>query len=77
MADRKKLTIVGIEAIKPPRTGREEYLDAVVPQLALRVTANGSKSFVLRTRVRGSGRQVRITLGEYPAIRLPSARFFS
>ncbi len=53
MTERKKLTIVGIEAIKPPRTGRKGYLDTVVPQLALRVTANGSKSFVLRTRVRG------------------------
>ena len=74
MAERKKLTIVGIEAVRPPRTGREEYLDTVVPQLALRVTANGSKSFVLRTRVRGSGRQVRITLGEYPATTLSEAR---
>lgn len=74
MAERRKLTAAGIERIRPPDTGRAEYLDNVVPQLALRVTPNGSKTFVLRTRVQGTGRQIRITLGEHPALKLADAR---
>jgi integrase len=74
MTARKKLTVAGINNVRAPKTGRKEYLDAVVPQLALRITANGTKSFVLRTRVRGSGKQIRVTLGEYPAVGLSEAR---
>ena len=74
MKNGRKLTVAGIEALKPPVAGRVEYLDAVVPQLALRVTANGTKSFVLRTRVRGVGKQVRVTLGEFPSTTLSEAR---
>ena len=72
MAARKKLTVAGINKLRPPASGRLEVLDSVVPQLALRVTPNGTKSFTLRTRVNGD--QVRITLGEFPVISLAEAR---
>lgn len=72
MAARKKLTVAGINKLRPPASGRLEVLDSVIPQLALRVTPNGTKSFTLRTRVNGD--QVRITLGEFPVISLAEAR---
>ena len=55
-------------------TGRVEILDSVVPQLALRVTHNGTKSFAVRTRIMGTGKQVRVTLGEFPSTSLEEAR---
>ena len=74
MAAHKKLTSIGIKSLKPPKTGRVEILDSVVPQLALRVTPNGTKSFAVRTRIAGTGKQVRITLGEFPSTSLEEAR---
>ena len=74
MAPRKKLTAQGISSLKPPASGRIERLDTVVPQLALRVTAGGTKSFAVRTRIHGSGKQVRVTLGEWPSTTLEEAR---
>ncbi len=74
MAKRKKLTVAGIETLRPPSAGRKEYLDTVVPQLALRVTENGVKSFAVRTRIKGTGKQIRVTLGEFPAVGLSEAR---
>ncbi len=74
MATRKKLTVAGIKTLRPPSAGRKEYLDTVVPQLALRVTDKGVKSFAVRTRVKGTGKQIRVTLGEFPAIGLGEAR---
>ena len=50
---RKQLTKALIERTKPPASGRVEILDSVIPQLALRVSSTGAKSFVLRTRVDG------------------------
>ena len=74
MAARKKLTVLGIKSLKSPASGRVEYLDSVVPQLALRVASSGVKTFAVRTRVAGSGRQVRVTLGEFPSTSLEEAR---
>lgn len=69
---RKKLTVAGINKLHPPASGRLEICDAVIPQLELRLTAKGTKSFALRTRV--NGEQVRVTLGEFPAFSLAEAR---
>jgi hypothetical protein len=74
MAQRTRLTGISIEAIRPPTSGRTEVLDEVVPQLALRVSANGTKSFVVRSRIHGLGRQVRVTLGTFPSMGLQEAR---
>ena len=68
----KKLTDLFVERAKPPATGRVEYFDAAFPGLALRITANGSKSWC--TFYRFNGRLRRFTIGAYPAIKPAQAR---
>jgi integrase len=69
---RKTLTAALVEKTLPPVTGRLEINDAVIPQLALRITPNGMKSYVLRTRI--NGKQVRVTLGDARGMELKDAR---
>src|SRR5262245_22843880 len=68
----RKLTDLFVERAKPPARGRVEYFDAAFPGLALRVTANGSKSW--STFYRFNGRLRRLTIGPYPVIRPAQAR---
>ena len=71
---RKTLTAKGVERARhsgDPRRRRMDW-DAVVPGLALRTTAHGSKSWVLVTRAFGRVRFV--TLGKPPGFSLPAAR---
>lgn len=69
---RKMLTAALVEKTQPPATGRREINDSIIPQLALRITPNGMKSYVLRTRI--DGKQVRITLGDARGMDLKDAR---
>jgi len=58
-----------------PVAGRADYLDALVPGLALRVTAKGHRSFVLVARYPANPRNpTRRALGDYGAITLDQAR---
>src|SRR5438067_5678336 len=68
----KKLTDLFVERAKPPAHGRVEYFDAAFPGLALRITANGAKSWC--TFYRFNGRLRRFTIGRYPAIKPVQAR---
>jgi len=68
----KSLTELFVARVKPPAQGRVEYFDAAFPGLALRVTANGSKSWC--TFYRFNGRLRRFTIGAYPAIKPAQAR---
>jgi integrase len=68
----KKLTNLFVERAKPPTRGRLEYFDASFPGLALRVTANGGKSWSMFYRF--GGRLRRFTIGAYPAIKPAQAR---
>ncbi len=69
---KKKLTDTGVAKLRPPTTGRIEYFDSLLPGFALRVTANGHKSWVVFYRV---GRRLRrYTIGTYPKISLSDAR---
>ena len=68
----KSLTELFVARVKPPAQGRVEYFDAAFPGLALRVTANGSKSWC--TFYRFNGRLRRFTIGSYPAIKPAQAR---
>jgi integrase len=61
MADR--LTDASIKKLPVPERGSKIYADGNVPGLGVRVTANGARSFVLRYRVRGSGRERTYTVG--------------
>lgn len=47
----------------PPPGQRAEYQDAAAPELVLRVTATGNKTFNLRRKI--NGKAVRVTLGTY------------
>lgn len=67
-----KLTKIGVERLRPPKTGRLEYWDTIVPGFHLRVTSSGVKTYALMARVRGS--QFRMTLGRHGAIDLDEAR---
>lgn len=75
----QKLTAKTIENIKPPRSGRLELWDRAISAdtnlsgtFGLRVTANGSKSWVVMYRI--DGKQRRQTIGSFPAYSLSKAR---
>jgi len=58
-----------------PNIGRKDYTDALVPGLALRVTAAGHKSFVLITRYPSRpAHPTRRALGDYGELTLDEAR---
>jgi integrase len=57
------LTDAKIKGLKPPTTGQDEYADALVPGLRLRVGSSGAKTFILRKRVGGRARN--LTLDRY------------
>lgn len=69
---RVKLTAKTVENIRPPKSGRDQYWDAMLPGFGLRVTEKGRKSWVLMYRTRD--RQRRMTIGHYPAFSLAEAR---
>lgn len=67
-----KLTAAAVERAKPPKTGRRELWDSVLPGLHVRITENGTKTYNLMTRLRG--KQFRMALGRHGAIDLTNAR---
>ena len=58
----------------PPETGQRFIRDARLPGFALRVTANGIKSWVVEARMRGEKSAKRRTLGRYPQVNADRAR---
>ena len=66
------LTPRRIAAYPSPDKGVKYYYDAQQGGLCVRITATGSKSFVLYSRV--NGRPKRITLGKVGTLSLPEAR---
>jgi integrase len=72
---KKNFTNRGLKALEPADNGkRYEEWDAVVPGLGIRITDNGTKTFMLMARYPGSGNPTRRALGEYGAITLEDAR---
>lgn len=71
MASKVVLTDTALRRMRPPATGQREVWDAALPGFGLRITSNGTRSFVLMTRV--GGRPVRLTW-RYPAHSLAAAR---
>lgn len=69
---KKALTAVGIDRLRPPAVGQVEYVDAGFPDLALRVSHGGTKTFVFYYR--RAGRRRRMTLGRWPVTTLGEAR---
>jgi integrase len=75
MLSKRPLTDRGIASLKPAK-GAAYHLawDALVPGLAVRVTATGSKSFVLVGRFPGSSNPTARALGKVGAITLSDVR---
>ncbi|WP_137917481.1 site-specific integrase [Hydrogenophaga sp. 2FB] len=74
MAEKLDFTIRAIEALPTPSEGRNEYKDARVPGLYLRVTNRGVKTFSCVGRAKGSSKVERVTLGKFPAVKPEQAR---
>ncbi len=75
---RKLLTAATVHRIPSPATGRVEIHDSVVPALALMITSNGARSYILRGRIgnrpqRGQN-PIRVTLGGVGNLTLAEAR---
>ena len=70
--NRIQITKVTVDRAKPPSIGQRFVRDAGVLGFALRVTADGAKSFVWEGRVKGRVR--RITIAKYPDLNVAQAR---
>jgi integrase len=70
---RRILNDTTIRGLKPPATGRVDYFDDATPGLSLRVTAQNVRTWTVFYRDQ-HGRQKRLTLGRYPAVKLVDAR---
>src|ERR1051326_1694710 len=71
---RKQLTDAVVKKLAAPSSGRLECYDVLLPWLALRVTSNNARSFVVRGRIRGQNRPIRYTLGDARLLTLAQAR---
>jgi integrase len=72
--EREGLTEAIIKRLAKPATGNKVYYDADVPGFGIRITAGGTKAFIFNYRVRGTGRERRITVGRYPNWTVGAAR---
>src|SRR2546426_4268767 len=70
---RRILNDTTIRSSKPPAMGRVDYFDNATAGLSLRVTSNGVRTWTVFYRDQ-HGRQKRLTLGRYPAVKLVDAR---
>jgi integrase len=70
----ERLTDATIRALPLPKKGSKIHPDGNVPGFGLRITAAGARSFVLRYRVRGSGRERTYTIGGFPTWQIAAAR---
>ncbi len=70
---RQRLTDTIVKALPAPTSGNRITYDAELPGFGCRVTAAGSRAFVLNYRTTG-GRERRITIGQHPAWSLKVAR---
>jgi integrase len=67
-----KLTDTFVKNAPSPTEGQIDYFDPTLPGFSLRVTSTGVKTWTLFYRV--DGKQVRQSLGRYPAVTLAGAR---
>jgi integrase len=69
----KHLTDAVVKRLKPPRAGNRVTYDDLVPGFGARVTAAGSRAFVLNYTTTG-GRERRYTIGQFPDWSVSMAR---
>ncbi len=61
---REPFTDASVKQLPTPETASKIYYDGTVPGFGVRVTAAGSRAYVLNYRVRGTGRERRYTIGD-------------
>lgn len=69
-----KLTKTNIDRVRKNGEKTEFYWDTETKGFGLRVTAMGAASFIVQGLVRGTGKEVRMTIGSYGAWTLDQAR---
>ena len=69
-----KLTDAAIKALPLPAKGSRTHVAGDIAGFGVRVTAAGARSFVLRYRVRGGGRERTYTIGAFPVWQIAGAR---
>lgn len=70
---RRIINDTSIRSIKPPAKGAVDYFDDLTPGLSLRVTSKGFRTWTVFYRDK-NGRQRRLSLGRYAAVKLVDAR---
>ncbi len=70
----EQLSAASLESLPVPETGALELRDAVARGLSLRVFTTGRKVWTFRYRPKDGGARRRISLGEYPSVKLAEAR---
>lgn len=69
-----KLSELGVARMKPPKVGRIEVWDSVLPAFGVRVSATGRKVWIAAIRKPGSSNPTRLSVGTYPQVSLADAR---
>jgi integrase len=69
-----RLTDIVVKRLPTPRSGNKVTYDSAVKGFGCRVTAAGSRAFVLTYRRKADGRQRRITIGSFPDWSTAAAR---
>ena len=69
----QKMTVLWLEKLKNPESGRIEYSDTFQSGLGLRA-GKSKMSWFVHYRVAGSRKLKRLTLGKYPSMKLADAR---
>jgi integrase len=69
-----KLTELSVVRLNPPKAGRLDVWDLILPAFGLRLTAAGGRSWVVALRKPGAKYPVRHKLGEPPVMSLSQAR---
>src|SRR6516225_980176 len=69
-----RLTDAAVRRLPAPQRGNKVHYDDELASFGCRITCGGAKAFVVNYRVKGSGRERRITIGKYPAWQVKAAR---
>lgn len=74
METRFSFTEVRLKKITPPLKGRIRLYDTLVPGLCLRVTALGTKTFIVYRKLSSTRKPLTIKLGTFPSTSIKEAR---
>jgi len=73
MTNKHNFTKSYLDNLKPaPKGTRYKVYDKIRPELSIRITDKGTKSFLIQKRL--NNKIVKITLGKYPAMSINQAR---